>query len=166
MKKFLDKIFLGALTALGFSTTGCDHVTIEPDMYGTPTAIYHIKGKVTDASRPGVGVEGIRMIFGFSDNIMDSVYARYYNDTVYTASDGTYRYNSQYRPDRPLAVWLKDVDGDANGGNFLADTVRLSFSADEWKQIGSWVREYTKDGLDFALTPGLDPEPEPAPDPQ
>jgi len=165
MKKLLDKIFLGLLTALGFSTAGCsDNATkYTPTEYGTPTAMYDIKGKVTDASQPGVGIEGIRMIFGLPD-----AWARFLDDTVYTAADGTYQYNG-VRPSIPpgLDVWLKDVDGDANG-NFRADTVQLPLSGGEWKQIsgnspGSYVYKYTETGVDFVLEPGSDPEP-PAPE--
>ena len=143
---------------MGFSTVGCGD-NIGPDMYGTPMpeygtplAVYSVKGKVTDASRPGVGVEGIRMIFGYPDA---DAYARKYDDTVFTASDGTYKYVSRPRDfSNALTVWLKDVDGEANGV-FKSDMAQVSFYTDEWGIVDGMI---TKTDVNFALEPGQDPD--------
>jgi len=156
MKKLVNRIMAGLLAALGFSTVGCGGENGRPQIveYAPPLQWYNIKGKVTDASQPEAGIPGIRMIFGYP-YVMNGVNAIYPRDTVYTAADGTYRYESD---GGPLAVVLKDVDGEANG-SFKSDTVDLSpfFAGAEWIDGVNTVV------ADLTLQPGQDPELTPIP---
>ena len=155
MKTLFQKLASGILVMLGFSVIGCEIVGRQE--YGTPTAVYNIKGKVTDASRQEKGIPDIRMVFtsGTPKNMWEDMqwYIRYYADTVYTASDGTYHYkNQRYFEMGGFNVILKDLNG-----NFKTDTVQVLFTSNEGKQVGSWVTKYSKNGVNFTLQPGQDP---------
>ena len=139
---------MGLLILLGFSTIGCERIgRLE---YGTPTAEYSIKGKVTDASQSGTGISGIRMVF-----IGNPEYAQFHSDTVYTASNGTYYYQN-----RNVRLGLSGVVLNDPNGNFKSDTVQITFTPNESKRNGNWVTVYTKNNADFTLQPSQDPEPE------
>ena len=149
MKRLFKKLASGLLVLLGFSSVGCDKLPVKVE-YGTPTAEYSIKGRVTDASQPGAGISGIQMIF-----VRHPEDTQFDSDTVYTASNGAYNYQNRYLRYGLSSVILKDPNG-----NFKTDTVQISFSLNEANRKGNWLTAYTKDNLDFALQPGKDPEPE------
>ena len=165
MKNFLRKLFSGLLALLGFSAVGCDGTRFGPDEYGTPTTEYSIKGKVVDASGSGKGIPGIRMIFsgGYYDG-SDIHYNDYYNDTLFTVSDGSYQYDKRLYGGNSVVVFMKDVDGELNG-SYKADSVVLTFDRDEYKRVSNWVSRIEKSGIYFSLRPGSD-EPDSQPDSQ
>lgn len=103
------------LALLGLGATGC----IVPCMYGTPNADWSVKGKVVDEN--GKGVPGLQVVLGnFFENTQDVIYDENYLplDTLKTGMDGTYYVEQQGFPINYLRVDVKDIDGEANGGEY------------------------------------------------
>ena len=107
------------LTLLGF--TSCDSITgEEPDMYGTPTTDFQLKGKVrADDNAP---IKGIKVVLS-QDN--------WHRDSTYTDANGNYSMKGHMasspewylKEDAGFKLLLEDVDGDQNGGSFANDTI-------------------------------------------
>lgn len=133
----MQRLWYGAFTLLGF--TACGEGSVE---YGTPVMDYQVKGRVT--AEDGKPLEGIQVV------IKDEGYHAYQkedgstvmgNDTVYTDADG------QFVSHQASAGWVdlakavfNDVDGEAHGGTFKSDSVRVADM--ESKQVqkgdGGW----------------------------
>jgi putative lipoprotein (rSAM/lipoprotein system) len=110
--RFFDKIVMAILGLFPFFS-GCD----EPrEMYGTPTADYHILGTVTD-SLTNSPVKDIRV----SLKSMLEPYTP--GDTVFTDAAGKYSFSFKSFPFESLSIGLKveDIDGETNGGPYLAE---------------------------------------------
>lgn len=62
LRSITSRVWMTAIAFLGF---GCsdDNGMDEPDMYGTPTADFEVKGKVTDADGKEVGNAEIRVTY-------------------------------------------------------------------------------------------------------
>lgn len=108
------------LALLGLSATGC----IIPCMYGTPHADWTVKGKVVDEN--GAGVSGLQVILGNRyENTAQVIYDENYwpLDTLTTGSDGTYNVEQNGFPINQLQVDIKDIDGEAGGGEFADVTL-------------------------------------------
>lgn len=124
--RWYNAVLTALLSMLGY---GCS--SDEPDMYGTPVAeygvpyaTYMVEGTVTDeANNPIQGIKtSIKGIFPNGDKVyVDAV------DSVLSDASGKYqlRYRGMDRPDYKLTV--EDTDGEANGGEFLSDTLDIDF---------------------------------------
>lgn len=146
-KKVVQRILYGTFTLLGF--TACGEIS---DEYGSPITDYQVKGRVT--SEDGKPLQGIQVIVKNEENAYH-VYQKddgsmiEGNDTVYTNADG------QFVSHQSSIGWVTseqavfhDIDGDANGGFFKSDSVKLADM--ESRQIkkgdGHWYEgmyEYT-----------------------
>ena len=115
--------FAMLLALVGIGTTSCWPVC----MYGTPSAEWSVKGKVIDdAGRP---VPGLQVALGNRvDNEPGVIYDQNYwpLDTLTTGPDGVYQVNSSGFPLSKLQVDVKDIDGEANGGEFADAAVIIS----------------------------------------
>ena len=124
--RWYNAVLTALLSMLGY---GCS--LDEPDMYGTPVAeygvpyaTYMVEGTVTDeANNPIQGIKtSIKGIFPNGDKVyVDAV------DSVLSNASGKYqlRYRGMDRPDYKLTV--EDTDGEANGGEFLSDTLDIEY---------------------------------------
>ena len=107
-------------------------------MYGTPTAQYSVKGRVTDEK--GNSIQGLQVILGkrYYDNsgvIYDQHY--YLIDTLTTDSNGVYQYDSgKAFPVENLQVDVNDIDGTAGGGEFNSATTVIKNI--EYKGGSNW----------------------------
>lgn len=108
-----EKLLLMAASLLGFATA-CDQEERTTDMYGTRYNDFRVQGKVTDkAGRPIPGIE-VR------------------NDTSpaeKTATDakGSYTLKSKTIDDNANLRFV-DIDGPANGGEFVEKQVGIEFT--------------------------------------
>lgn len=138
--KTRNKIISGLLVLLGFS--GCEFIgdDIEPGpdwvMYGPgPVSGYTVKGKVTDADEKPI--EGIRVVIRPTD---PEALPGYVNDTIYTDADGIYRSRSDIDIVIPgLTAAAADVDGPANGGEFLAAESEITIEDYKGKDSDGFV---------------------------
>lgn len=125
INRWYNTILTALLTMLGY---GCS--SEEPmDMYGViaeygaPSADYIIKGTVTDEA--GTPVQGIKTVVkempeGYSE------YA-YSIDSTLTDAAGKYQMKTNiYFGTQGKKLVVQDIDGEANGGEFLSDTIDIS----------------------------------------
>lgn len=116
-RKLGSKLLAGILGILGFA--GCDGLGEEPDMYGCPIVDFQVKGAVT--SENGEPLKGIQVVVRTAwDN------NPHIADTVYTDAEGEFKSHelSSVSIDKQK-VYFNDVDGDANGGAFKSDSIKL-----------------------------------------
>lgn len=108
----MQRFLYALLGLLGFASCGSSAL----DMYGTPTADFTIKGKVTDAE--GNPIKDIAVSLETdSGTVMQS---------TTTAADGTFATNKMN--DFLLfssIVTFTDTDGEANGGDFATYEVEV-----------------------------------------
>ena len=119
MKNFLNVVFGGLLSLLGF--TSCDIVKGGYCMYGQPHADFTVKGTVTDEE--GKPVEGIRTIVDAYYKWTDDAGIDYsnltYSDTLYTDTHGMIEGGgSTFSRPSEVIITISDMDGEANGGEF------------------------------------------------
>jgi putative lipoprotein (rSAM/lipoprotein system) len=138
MKKKWYRIANSSLSALlvllGFEA--CSGMENGGEEYGTPTVDFHVVGQVTDAE--GKPIEGIRVTtrgyYDFNDGIMEQ--------TTYTDKEGRYATKEvkSIGIDPGMKVVFEDVDGEANGGLFAADSISSDAMAKEKvkKGDGNW----------------------------
>jgi putative lipoprotein (rSAM/lipoprotein system) len=138
MKKKWYRIANSSLSALlvllGFEA--CTGMENGGEEYGTPTVDFHVVGQVTDAE--GKPTEGIRVTargyYDFNDGTMEQ--------TTYTDKEGRYATKEvkSIGIDPGMKVVFEDVDGEANGGLFAADSISSDAMAKEKvkKGDGNW----------------------------
>lgn len=154
MKKKWYRIANSSLSALlvllGFEA--CTGMENGGEEYGTPTVDFHVVGQVTDAE--GKPIEGIRVTtrgyYDFNDGTMEQ--------TTYTDKEGRYA-TKEVRSgwiDPGMKVVFEDVDGEANGGLFAADSISSGAMAKEKvkKGDGNWY----EGGYELTANAKLKPE--------
>lgn len=84
--------------------------------FNEPVANYQVTGKVTDVGAP---IAGIRVIADYSNGVP------YRADTLYTDKEGRFsKFMSIPRVDK-FVMSFTDIDGNANGGYFKSDTIKV-----------------------------------------
>ena len=137
-----EKLLLAAAALLGFATA-CNNEEDQPkvvSMYGVPYNNYKIKGKVTDkAGRPIKGIE-----------VRSNAYLPTPEAT--TAADGTYDLSGK-GVGNTARVTFTDTDGPANGGEFEAQTLEITFTeADRVSEAEGWCGgSFARTGVDVTL---------------
>lgn len=154
MKKKWYRIANSSLSALlvllGFEA--CTGIESGGEEYGTPTVDFHVVGQVTDAE--GKPIEGIRVTtrgyYDFNDGTMEQ--------TTYTDKEGRYATKEvkSIGIDPGMKVVFEDVDGEANGGLFAADSISSDAMAKEKvkKGDGNWY----EGGYELTANAKLKPE--------
>ena len=113
MKKFLYFV----IAALGFGTVSCEESGLRGgnlDAYGTPHVDYRIMARVVDED--GTPIKGIEVSTGSSTGDFTPV--------SHTDEDGLYSITVQKNP-AVQVLKFTDVDGEANGGEFMDKSVNL-----------------------------------------
>ncbi|MCD8193512.1 MAG: radical SAM-associated putative lipoprotein [Tannerellaceae bacterium] len=124
MKNSYLKMLSALMALLGFPS--CEMT----ELYASPTIDYSIKGKVTEGTEAGKPIPGIRVIWQGDGS-------EEYVDTVYTNKQG--EFNFRHIDTYHSRLIAEDIDGDANGGTFLRDTVELdSRSASPVDKKSKW----------------------------
>lgn len=124
------RLLSGALVLLGF--TSCSNSFDEEIMrveYGSPTAKFQVKGKVTTDTDEAL--KGIQVIVrrSWSNDPLSA-------DTVYTDGKGEFKTDELVTGSiGPQKVYFNDIDGEENGGSFKSDSIALSDSKMEKKQL-------------------------------
>lgn len=119
-------------------------------MYGTPHADYQFSGTVTDES--GSAVMGIKVSAKNVYRRYDSTLIETYGvDSTLTDSKGKYAVEGEaFLGEHILKLIVEDLDGEANGGNFMNDTIDIDF--DNAKKVKEPDKDdYWSDGT-FAIT--------------
>jgi putative lipoprotein (rSAM/lipoprotein system) len=107
--RWYNALLSALLTMLGFES--CSQYG--PDEYGTPTVDYQVKGFVTDLH--GTPIQGIKVRA-----------SNYYNgsegQSVLTDENGRFELD-EFHSELRSELYVEDIDGEANGGEFLSDTI-------------------------------------------
>ena len=120
----VESFLSGALALLGFA--GCSNIKDAPDLYGTPSVDYKVIGTVTDEQ--GKPLKDIQVIVKnpngwsyYDDNTSrESLPPQVIPDTLYTDKDGKFTSNNVHAISvSKFTVEIQDIDGEANGGEFL-----------------------------------------------
>ena len=120
----VESLLSGALALLGFA--GCSNIKDAPDLYGTPSVDYKVIGTVTDEQ--GKPLKDIQVIVKnpngwsyYDDNTSrESLPPQVIPDTLYTDKDGKFTSNNVHAISvSKFTVEIQDIDGEANGGEFL-----------------------------------------------
>ena len=123
--RWYNAVQTALLSMLGYSCS-----LDEPDEYGSviaeygvPQTYYFVKGQVTDEAN--VPVQGIKtsakIVFNKDENT--EVYCM---DSTLTDEAGRYQLKHVERA-MYLKLIVEDTDGEANGGEFLSDTLDIDF---------------------------------------
>ena len=131
MKVRFNRWYNGVLTALlsmlGFGCSSSDDQTFVAE-YGMPVVEYQVRGQVTDEA--GTPVQGIKtavkiIMSSPSADGKKEIYAR---DSVLTDASGKYDISFVTTPGNPeTKLIVEDIDGVANGGEFLSDTLDIDY---------------------------------------
>ena len=119
-----NAVLTALLSMLGY---GCSTTSNEPEMYGTPTADYIFKGRVTDEA--DVPIQGIKTSLKQVFKSDDRTYVEGL-DSVLTDASGDYqlKYGGMMGfTEHQSKLIVEDIDGEANGGKFLSDTIDIDF---------------------------------------
>ena len=133
------KIIAATLIVIGIFVTACAK-------YGTPSADFIVKGKVTDKStqKPIKDIAVIRKTHT----------SPYGNDTVKTNADGEFEMRFTEFPGTSHWIFAEDLDGTKNGGLYTPDSLKINSS--QMKKIkkgtGSWFEgTFEKTDANFQL---------------
>lgn len=134
----------GMLAALGFVSCSSSDDNDPGEiicLYGTPTATFHVKGKVTNESQQPL--QGKRVILKplMSDG---TEYDYHFNDTLRTDADGSYDQTKHFNPIKSLRVVCDDPDGEYEADS---TTVELKYKDGD----GEWNRGVAEAEADFTL---------------
>ena len=120
----VESLLSGTLALLGFA--GCTNINDAPDLYGTPSVDYKVIGTVTNEQ--GKPLKDIQVIVKnpngwsyYDDNTSrESLPPQVIPDTLYTDKDGKFTSNNVHAISvSKFTVEIQDIDGEANGGEFL-----------------------------------------------
>ena len=140
----LNWILTTLLGFLGFSS--CEDNGDDPGniicMYGTPTASYTIKGKVTDQAGQAL-----------SDIIPDTPYGSHpVNDTLYSGKEGEFETRQAAFPIDTVKYNLK-INPDENNPYYQADSLKVTFLRKDLQGGEGWNRGNTTQEVKIILTP-------------
>ena len=92
--------------------------------YGAPTADYIVKGTVTDEA--GKPIQGIKTSLKQSWQTETGPYV-FGIDSIQTSESGNFQLKSNEIPAGQTKLIFEDIDGEANGGEFLSDTLDVDY---------------------------------------
>ena len=145
----VEALLSGALALLGF--TGCSDINDAPDLYGTPSVDYRVLGTVTDEE--GKPLEGIQVVMdnpwivsyldeGGKEILpkVDTINMKILPDTVYTDEKGEFSGLTTIASSlNKLTVEFRDIDGEANGGEFDSQNlVENDFDKKQVQDADGW----------------------------
>ena len=119
--RWYNAVLTALMSMLGYGCSTSEDPTYVQE-YGVPITEYQIKGQVTDEA--GTPVQGIKTslkeIFLSADEKLDF----WGIDSIQTDASGRYQLNS-YGSNKYKKLIVEDVDGEANGDEFLSDTLDI-----------------------------------------
>lgn len=127
INRWYNVVLTALLSVLGYACSSSDEDDRAVCMYGTPHADYQFSGTVTDES--GSPVKGIKVSAKNVYRRYDSTVVETYGvDSTLTDSKGKYAVEGgAFLGEHILKLIVEDLDGEANGGNFMNDTIDIDF---------------------------------------
>ena len=132
--RWYNAVLTALLSMLGFSCSSDEPEEYGPVLeYGVPHADYIVKGTVTDET--GTPIQGIKTsIKGFYPEVV-GVFVEGI-DSIQTDASGQYQLKYMGMPHKYFKLIVEDIDGEANGGEFLSDTLDIDFDKAEKAKDG------------------------------
>jgi putative lipoprotein (rSAM/lipoprotein system) len=150
--KSFDRLLLVLLGLIGV-LTGCSIINPIPVEYGTPHADYEFKGTVTD-SLTATPVQNARIIISQTFNEGDLI-APHIDTLALKETDSNGKYDiliQNYPPDGiTFHVNVVDIDGTANGGDFVSQEKDVVFNQSDLTGGKSWYDGKGVKVIDFKL---------------
>ena len=125
--RWYNAVLTALLSMLGFSCSldEPDEYGSTPVEYGTPHADYILKGTVTDEA--GTPIKGIKTSLKEISKNDTGTYV-FGIDSIQTNESGNYQLKNSGMPyDKRVKLVVEDIDGEANGGEFLNDTLDIDY---------------------------------------
>ena len=126
--RWYNAVLTALLSMLGY---GCSSSEEQMDMYGTPVleygaphADYIVKGHVADEAY--TPIQGIKTSLKQTWQTDAGPYV-FGIDSIQTNESGIYQLKSNGIPAGQTKLIIEDIDGDANGGLFLSDTLDIDY---------------------------------------
>jgi putative lipoprotein (rSAM/lipoprotein system) len=146
-----SKLISGLLTLLGFGAAmaGCSKMYAPPDdgggmsMYGTPTASFEVKGRVTDDS--GDPVRDIKIV------VKEDAAYDYEIGVGITDAHGYYSVRGSWSGSNSFNIATEDIDGEKNGGEFATESVEIEIKKEDYIGGEGWNRGKVTKNADFEL---------------
>lgn len=121
-KRWYNTVLTALLAMMGYGCSESEEPDVNVLMYGCIVAYYTINGIVTDEA--GAPVQGIKTSVKllFNQNVVSM-------DSIQTDESGKYLlgFNEMMNNEYTKLI-VEDVDGEANGGEFLTDTLDIDFT--------------------------------------
>ena len=131
MKIRFNRWYNAVLTAL-LSMLGYSCSFDEPEEYGSlileygsPSADYIVKGIVTDET--GNPIHGIKTSLKQGWQTDEDLYV-FGIDSIQTSESGNYQLKSNGLPAGQTKLIVEDIDGEANDGEFMSDTLDIDYN--------------------------------------
>ena len=132
--RWYNAVLTALLSMLGFSCSldEPDEYGSTPVEYGAPHADYILKGTVTDEA--GTPVQGIKTslkeVYKDEGHIygMDSIQTNPSGNYQFTYRLGSDFYGKPHETGEHIKLIVEDIDGEANGGEFLSDTLDIDYN--------------------------------------
>ena len=124
--RWYNAVLTALLSMLGFSCSldEPDEYGSTPVEYGTPHADYILKGTVTDEA--GTPIKGIKT--SLKEISKDDTGTHVFGiDSIQTNESGNYQLKYSGMPYNRTKLIVEDIDGEANGGEFLNDTLDIDY---------------------------------------
>lgn len=127
INRWYNVVLTALLSVLGYACSSSDEDEMVVIMYGTPHADYQFMGTVTDES--GSPVSGIKVSAKNVYRLYDGTVVETYGvDSTLTDSKGKYAVEGgAFLGEHILKLIVEDLDGEANGGIFMNDTIDIDF---------------------------------------
>lgn len=116
--RWYNAVLTALLTMLGYGCSSTDeNRDVDVEEYGCPYADYVVQGSVTDEA--GNPIQGINVKAPYGSDL-DSQF----NQIVQTDAKGNFTLK-EFSSMRGNDMIVEDIDGEANGGEFLSDTIQV-----------------------------------------
>ena len=125
--RWYNAVLTALLSMLGYSCSLDEPEEYGPNIleYGCPHADYILKGTVTDEA--GTPIQGIKT--SLKDVYQTEKETQFFGiDSIQTNESGNYQLKYDGLPDGRTKLVIEDIDGEANGGEFMSDTLDIDYN--------------------------------------
>ena len=122
--RWYNAVLTTLLSILGYGCSSDEPMDMygSPVEYGSPHADYIVKGTITNES--GTPVQGIKTSL---KDVSENAKTAYGIDSVQTNATGDFQLKYTGMERKSIKLIVDDIDGEANGGEFLSDTLDIDY---------------------------------------
>ena len=122
--RWYNAVLTTLLSILGYGCSSDEPMDMygSPPEYGSPHADYIVIGTVTNES--GTPVQGIKTSL---KEVSENAKTAYGIDSVQTNATGDFQLKYTGMERKSIKLIVDDIDGEANGGEFLSDTLDIDY---------------------------------------